>query len=144
MIKERTSNMTNLIELDYTNWKGVRSKRNIIPIELQYTSTQYHPEAQWLLVAFDKEKNDIRSFAVRDIHFPIQIDKCWQTNYGDLSLLLPIISEINVVDKINIFYSKEYKNNAILPSSWFTDKQDPEAIQRLKDLSEQLRNNKEE
>jgi hypothetical protein len=99
--------MNNSIELDYTNWKGIRSKRNIIPIELQYTSTQHHLEAQWLLVAFDKDKDDIRSFAVRDIHFPIQIDKCWQTKYGDLNLLLSKLDGISVRYTINIYYSKE-------------------------------------
>lgn len=118
--------MNNPIKLDYTNWKGVRSSRNIIPIELVYTSTDYHPEVQWFLVAFDKDKDDVRSFAIKDIHFPVHIDQKTKTDYGDLDLILPKISEIKMKDIISIYYSKN-NQKAILPPSYFTEKQDPEA-----------------
>ena len=56
------------VEIDYTNWEGERSKRVIIPIGVQYTSNQWHPEPQWLLIATDVEKREQRTFAMKDIH----------------------------------------------------------------------------
>ncbi len=51
----------------YTNYKGETAVRTILPKELKFGSTEYHPEEQWLLVAFDLEKNAERTFAVKDI-----------------------------------------------------------------------------
>ena len=70
--------MSNSIKLNYRNWKGIRSKRRVIPIKLEYKSTEYHPEIQWILIGFDIGKQDIRSFAIKDIHFPIYVHTCWK------------------------------------------------------------------
>lgn len=58
------------VMIDYTNHAGVRAIREIAPIErpLLFGSTQWHPEPQWLLEAFDVAKNELRTFAVKDIH----------------------------------------------------------------------------
>ena len=71
--------MSNSIKFEYTNWKRIRSKRNIIPIKLVFESNQYHGNNKnlWLLIAFDIDKQGIRSFAVEDIHFPIYVHRCW-------------------------------------------------------------------
>lgn len=53
--------------IDYTNYKGERGKRVIAPRYLQFGSTVYHQEKQWLLHAVDIEKGP-RTFALRDIH----------------------------------------------------------------------------
>ena len=59
----------NSVKIDYTNWKGVRRVRRIIPMSLSYGSTQYHPDEQWLMEAMDLEDNhSIKTFAVKDIH----------------------------------------------------------------------------
>lgn len=73
--------MSNSIKFEYTNWKGIRSKRNIIPIKLIFESNQYHRDNKniWLLMAFDIDKQDIRSFAVKNIHFPVYMSKRWRT-----------------------------------------------------------------
>lgn len=60
-VKER------LVEIDYVNWQRVRSKRLIRPVRLYFGSTEYHHESQWLLEAFDQDKQAGRTFAMKDI-----------------------------------------------------------------------------
>jgi len=61
-----------IVMINYTNWKGVTSLRKIIPIEIFFGATEWHKEEQWLLKAYDLDKNAERSFSVKDI-------KSWQT-----------------------------------------------------------------
>lgn len=56
-----------IVKILYTNWKGVTSYRNIIPESIEFKATEWHPEEQWILNAFDVEKNAIRGFALKDI-----------------------------------------------------------------------------
>ena len=56
------------VVIDYTNWKGERSLRKVTPKIFYWGSTNYHPEPQWLMNAFDEEKKQDRMFALRDIH----------------------------------------------------------------------------
>ena len=56
-----------IVKILYTNWKGVTSYRNIIPQSIEFKSTEWHPNEQWILNAFDIDKNDIRGFALKDI-----------------------------------------------------------------------------
>jgi len=44
--------------------------RTVIPERVWFGSTEWHPEPQWLLEAFDIEKGERRSFAMADI-------RCW-------------------------------------------------------------------
>ena len=60
-----------IVVINYTNWKGVTALRRIIPKKIFFGSTEWHKEEQWLLEAFDVDKNADRSFAVKDI-------KSWQ------------------------------------------------------------------
>jgi len=60
-----------IVIINYTNWKGVTAFRRIIPKKIFFGSTEWHKEEQWLLEAFDVDKNADRSFAVKDI-------KSWQ------------------------------------------------------------------
>jgi len=55
------------VRIVYTNYRGETAERRIIPKELIFGSTEYHPEEQWLLVAFDLDKNAERTFAFKDI-----------------------------------------------------------------------------
>ena len=55
------------IKILYTNWRGETAVRKIIPKEIVFSSTEWHPEEQWLLVAFDVDKQADRSFAIKDI-----------------------------------------------------------------------------
>jgi predicted DNA-binding transcriptional regulator YafY len=49
------------VEILYTNWRGV------IPQRLTYDATEWHPEPQWLMEAFDCDRKAMRSFAMKDI-----------------------------------------------------------------------------
>jgi predicted DNA-binding transcriptional regulator YafY len=54
--------------IDYTNWKGERRERVIIPRTLFFGSTNFHPEVQWMMTAFDEEKQADRMYAMKNIH----------------------------------------------------------------------------
>ncbi|MGE0190448.1 MAG: hypothetical protein AB7T63_00255 [Planctomycetota bacterium] len=50
----------------YKNWRGETSIRRIKPHGIWFGTTQWHPHPQWLLNAFDLEKQAERSFALSD------------------------------------------------------------------------------
>jgi hypothetical protein len=54
--------------IDYTNWRGERSIRRIVPIHMFWGSNEWHPEPQWLLDADDGDKGEPRIVAMKDIH----------------------------------------------------------------------------
>lgn len=58
------------VEITYTNWRGETSQRTIIPRGIWFGSTEWHPEPQWLLRAFDVEKQAQRDFALKDFGTP--------------------------------------------------------------------------
>lgn len=57
------------VTIDYTNWKGERRVREVIPVSVLYTSNEWHKEPQWLLFAYDVEDgHKEKSFALKNIH----------------------------------------------------------------------------
>lgn len=48
----------------YLNHRGRTSQRRVTPLRFYYGSTTYYPEPQWLLHAYDLDKNAIRDFAL--------------------------------------------------------------------------------
>lgn len=54
------------VTLTYRNWRGEISDRTIIPRRVWFGSTEWHPEAQWLLTAWDAGKDAERDFALAD------------------------------------------------------------------------------
>jgi predicted DNA-binding transcriptional regulator YafY len=54
-------------QFSYTNYKGEHEVRNVYPIGLWYGSTEWHPEKQWFIHAFDIDRNGRRDFALKDI-----------------------------------------------------------------------------
>lgn len=54
------------LKLTYTNWRGETAERTIVPLSVWYGSTEWHPEPQWLLKAYDMEKGAQRDFALAD------------------------------------------------------------------------------
>ena len=56
------------LRISYTNYRQETRERIILPKEIGYGSTQWHPEEQWLLKAVDVEKGEDRDFAMSDIH----------------------------------------------------------------------------
>jgi predicted DNA-binding transcriptional regulator YafY len=60
--------MEQVVEIDYTNWRGERSKRLIVPMSVSWTNNEWHPETQWLLEALDVNIREGRTFALANIH----------------------------------------------------------------------------
>jgi predicted DNA-binding transcriptional regulator YafY len=54
--------------IDYTNYRGERGERRIVPLGIHFWETEWHPERQWILRAFDMERELERQFAMKDIH----------------------------------------------------------------------------
>lgn len=55
------------VKILYTNWKGITAYRNIIPKSIEFKSTDWHKEQQWILNALDIDKQADRVFAIKDI-----------------------------------------------------------------------------
>jgi predicted DNA-binding transcriptional regulator YafY len=55
------------VRFTYRNYRGEVGERHVIPRGIFFGATEYHPEPQWLLSAFDVDKGAPRTFAVRDI-----------------------------------------------------------------------------
>ncbi|WP_204166268.1 hypothetical protein [Agrobacterium vitis] len=60
----------NPVTLTYTNYRGETSERTILPKNIWFGSTEWHPEPQWLLTAFDLGKQTVRDFALKDFGKP--------------------------------------------------------------------------
>lgn len=54
----------------YTNHRGETDQRTVIPMSVRFGSTKWHPKPQWLLKAFDLDKDAEREFAMGDIGGP--------------------------------------------------------------------------
>lgn len=54
--------------INYTNYKGEKARRNISPKSIAFKSTEQHPVTQWILYAYDNDKQDFRDFAMSSIH----------------------------------------------------------------------------
>ncbi len=65
----RPSDPAHIVE--YTNYRGETARRVIIPIRMWWGKTEWHPEEQWMLTAWDVEKNASRDFAWQDMQ-PVQ------------------------------------------------------------------------
>ena len=61
------NNSKEIVKILYTNWKNKTKYRLIKPINIEFKSTEWHKEEQWILNAVDIEKNEIRNFAMKDI-----------------------------------------------------------------------------
>jgi predicted DNA-binding transcriptional regulator YafY len=52
----------------YTNHRGEARWRQIIPREMFFGASDWHPEPQWQLAAHDVERLAMRTFAMTSIH----------------------------------------------------------------------------
>ena len=57
-----------LVWIDYTNYRGERRWRSIMPLGVHFQNSEYHPDTQWVIEAIDMERNQLREFAMKDIH----------------------------------------------------------------------------
>lgn len=59
------------VTFTYRNWRGEVAERRVRIIGIRFGSTEWHPEPQLLLRAFDIDKGEEREFAVADIGRPM-------------------------------------------------------------------------
>lgn len=58
-----------IVVIDYTNWRGERCTREIIPLgNMQFTSNQWHDKPQWLFEAVSLPSGEVRWFALSGVH----------------------------------------------------------------------------
>lgn len=55
------------VRIVYRNYRDETAERWVRPIEVWYGATEWHPEEQWLLRAWDRDRQDERNFALRDV-----------------------------------------------------------------------------
>ncbi len=55
------------VYIHYTNWRGETAWRHILPLEIRWRYTDWHPQAQYLLRARDLDRKAERDFAMKDI-----------------------------------------------------------------------------
>jgi len=55
------------MKVRYTNWRGETAIRTIVPLEVYFGKTEYHPEEQWLLKVWDVERSAERIYAFKEI-----------------------------------------------------------------------------
>lgn len=61
--------MTVIINIDYTNHRGIREIRQIIPVRIWHGTSQYHNGEQWFLEAIAVDRNHTkREYAMKSIH----------------------------------------------------------------------------
>lgn len=61
------SALSTKVRILYTNYRGETALRTIVPEKIWFGTTEWHHEPQWLMDAVDAEKQQIRSFAMKDI-----------------------------------------------------------------------------
>ena len=59
--------MQQAMKFYYRNYKGVCGYRTVLDPKFWFGSTEFHKEPQWLIRAYDIDKDAIRDFAVNDI-----------------------------------------------------------------------------
>jgi predicted DNA-binding transcriptional regulator YafY len=53
----------------YTNWEGKTAIRHILPQKFWYGHNKWHKEDQWILTAWDLDKDAERTFPMKEIHY---------------------------------------------------------------------------
>ncbi|MBB4051834.1 putative DNA-binding transcriptional regulator YafY [Devosia subaequoris] len=51
----------------YRNHRGVTDRRRVRPLRVEYKTSEWHVGEQWILVAYDLDKQAERDFAMIDI-----------------------------------------------------------------------------
>ena len=66
IVRDRDVN-TMEAQVMYKNWKGDIGIRSILPLRILYGKTDYYPREQWLLKVWDFDKDDYRTYALKNI-----------------------------------------------------------------------------
>ena len=55
------------VRFQYRNYRGELGARHVVVMNVLHGSTEWHPEPQWLVYAFDLDRLEERYFALADI-----------------------------------------------------------------------------
>lgn len=56
-----------VVTIVYTNYNGNTGVRQVIPKEIFFGHNEWHKEDQWLMSAYDLQKEAERTFALKDV-----------------------------------------------------------------------------
>lgn len=73
------------IKITYTNYRGETAERTITPQRIWHGSTEHHHEEQWLIRAFDHDKQAVRDFAFKDVYGQLHGPFGWLNGHRALS-----------------------------------------------------------
>ncbi|CAN5193309.1 hypothetical protein BH09DEP1_BH09DEP1_4960 [soil metagenome] len=59
--------LKNPIKVEYTNYRGEKGIRTIVPISFYVGTTEYHPQEQWLVKLWDVDRQAERIYALKEI-----------------------------------------------------------------------------
>jgi hypothetical protein len=57
------------LRVRYRNHRGETAERTITPWGIEWGSTDFHPEPQWLLTCLDHDRHAARTYALKDCDF---------------------------------------------------------------------------
>lgn len=97
MPTNQKGNYPSKIQFEYTNWKGRKANRTVRPHAISFRHSDYHGYA-WVLDAYDVDKDEYRSFAIKDISGITLI----RLEENDDKELLNILEELVFGDKVGI------------------------------------------
>lgn len=61
------------LEFLYKNWKGKAAVRKVMPLEIEFTTSEWHGDKpQWFIRGICLDKNEERMFAIKDILLYVQ------------------------------------------------------------------------
>lgn len=63
----RSTGLIDVLIFEYTNYRGEESTREVVPDQVYYGTTEWHPDHQWFMHGYDVNKDEFRDFAMRDI-----------------------------------------------------------------------------
>ena len=56
------------VVIDYTNWRGERKLRRVLPLNFYHGSNEWHKDDQWIMKAHDLDRDEEREFAMSGVH----------------------------------------------------------------------------
>jgi predicted DNA-binding transcriptional regulator YafY len=70
----------NIMTITYTNWRGERGQRRVVPMYVWHGTSGWHEGAQWFMRALDVERETERDFALSGIDgWPVPRDGATRT-----------------------------------------------------------------
>lgn len=100
-----------IISFTYKNWQGKVGLRKAVVKKLQFGSNDYHKEDQFLLLCFDLDKNEYRTFALKDVQTLDIIERGQNKVYMVVRKWYNFDGSLEDTDLIQGFLTKEEAEN---------------------------------